>query len=108
MARSLIQVVSQLDGSAVVAESKELDVRGEHRSVPAYDPAAEPSAEWGWHGTFPRSARVGGWATAAVLLLMMIGNHRGRVEDLWLIGLAAVVVGVLVWDLMRSRTSWRR
>lgn len=93
-----------------MAESKELDVRGERGPAAGtgYDPSTEPSAAWGWHGSFPRSARVGGWATAAVLLLMLIGNHRGRVEDLWLIGLAAVVVGMLVVDLMRSRTSWRR
>ncbi|HEY3262041.1 MAG TPA: DUF2631 domain-containing protein [Pseudonocardiaceae bacterium] len=74
----------------------------------AHDPRAEPSAEWGWHGTFPRASRIGGWAIAAILLLMLIGNHRGRVEELWLIGLAAVVVGALVWDQMQRRTSWRR
>lgn len=91
-----------------MAESKELDVRGAHGPALTYDPSTEPSAAWGWHGTFPRSARVGGWATAAILLLMMIGNHRGHVEDLWLAGLAVVVVVVLVRDQLRRRTSWRR
>ena len=91
-------------------ESTELEVHGEHGPavVATRDPHAEPSAEWGWHGTFPRTARIGGWAIAAILLLMMIGNHQGRVEELWLVGLALVVVIVLVWDQMRRRTSWRR
>jgi hypothetical protein len=91
-----------------VDESTELDTRGEHSVAHRRDPMAEPSAEWGWHGTFPRTARIGGWATAAILLLMMIGNHTGRVEDLWLISLALLVVGMLVWDLAKRRTPWRR
>jgi hypothetical protein len=103
-----------------VTESSELDVRDEHGAAhgaahgPAQDaadrrdPHAEPSAEWGWHGTFPRTARIGGWFIAAVLLLMLIGNHSGRVEDLWLVALAAVVIGMLVSDQMKRRTAWRR
>jgi Protein of unknown function (DUF2631) len=91
-----------------VTESKELDVHGEHAVAHGHDPLAEPSAEWGWHGTFPRTTRIGGWAIAAILLFMLIGNHRGRVEDLWLVGLAVIIVGALVYDQMRRRTSWRR
>ena len=102
-----------------MAGSSELEVRGEHAAehggehagqhvaAAAHDPSAEPSAEWGWHGTFPRTARIGGWAIAAILLLMLIGNHRGRIEDVWLVGTAIAVVGALVWDQMRRRTSWR-
>jgi hypothetical protein len=34
---------------------------------------------------------------------MLIGNHRGRVENLWLIGTAAVIAALLVGDwLMRK------
>lgn len=92
-----------------MAESHELEHRDPHAlDVYARDPAAEPSVEWGWHGTFPRVSRIGGWAIAVILLLMLIGNHRGRVEDLWLVLLAAIVVGALVWDAVRRRTSWRR
>jgi hypothetical protein len=93
-----------------VAESSELDVHDEHgeHAVAHRDPYAEPSAEWGWHGTFPRAARIGGWLIAAILLFMLIGNHTGRVEDVWLVAVAAAVVGALVWDQMRRRTAWRR
>ena len=72
------------------------------------DPNVEPSAAWGWHGGFPRGARIGGWFIAAVLFLMLIGNHTGRVENLWLIGLGLCVIGVLIWDQVKRRTSWRR
>jgi hypothetical protein len=71
-------------------------------------PADEPSAEWGWHGSFPNLVQVMGWAIVAVLLLMLIGNHTGRVEDVYLVGLAAITAGLLVFDLRRRRTSWRR
>lgn len=91
-----------------MTESKELDVHGEHAVAHRNDPLAEPSAEWGWHGTFPRTTRIGGWAIAAILLLMLFGNHTGHVEDLWLVALAVIIVGALVYDQMRRRTSWRR
>lgn len=86
----------------------ELDTRDEHTVAHRRDPHAEPSVEWGWHGTFPRTARIGGWMIAAILLSLLIGNHTGRVEDLWLIGLAILTVIVLVWDQARRRRSWRR
>ncbi len=72
------------------------------------DPQQEPSVEWGWHGGFPRGTRVAGWLTAAALLFMLIGNHQGRIEDLWLVGIALLIIGGLVWDRIRSRTPWRR
>lgn len=82
----------------------ELDRHDEH----AHDPHAEPSAEWGWHGGFPKAARVGGWIVAVIIFLMLIGNHQGRVEDLWLIATGLIVVGILIRDLMKRRTSRRR
>ena len=40
---------------------------------------------------------------------MLIGNHRGRIEDIYLIGVAAAIVLALIWDrAARSRTAWRR
>jgi hypothetical protein len=79
----------------------------EKRST-SVDPQDEPSAEWGWHGTFPKATRVAGWLTAVFLLLMLIGNHRGHTEDIYLIGTAALIVIALIWDRIRSRTAWRR
>lgn len=74
----------------------------------AVDPRDEPSAEWGWHGSFPKGTRIAGWFTAFAMFVMLIGNHRGRTEDLWLIGVGAGIIILLVIDQVRRRTSWRR
>jgi Protein of unknown function (DUF2631) len=92
----------------------ELERRDEH--APAHgsaahaphDPHAEPSEDWGWHGGFPRATRLGGWIVAAIMFLMLIGNHEGYVENLWLIGTGLLLIGLLVRDQVRRRTSWRR
>ena len=68
----------------------------------------EPSAEWGWHGEAPRLTRAAGWVSAAILLVFLIGNHRGHVEDLWLTGMALVLVVILLRDAAKRRTSWRK
>lgn len=80
----------------------------EKRPASTVDPRDEPSAEWGWHGGFPRGYRIAGWFFAAVMFLMLIGNHTGRTEDVWLIGIGTGMVIVLVWDRIRARTSWRK
>lgn len=66
----------------------------------------EPSAEWGWHGRFPRAGRIAGWSTAAAMFLMLIGNHENNVENWWLIGLGATLVMLLVADWRKSRSPW--
>jgi uncharacterized protein DUF2631 len=80
----------------------------EKRPATTVDPRDEPSAEWGWHGGFPRGTRIAGWFFAAAMFLMLIGNHTGRTEDAWLIGIGTGMVIVLVWDRIRARTAWRK
>ncbi|MGU3433490.1 DUF2631 domain-containing protein [Actinomycetes bacterium M1A6_2h] len=66
--------------------------------------AAEvPSAAWGWSGEAPRAFRAAGWVVAVMLLIMLIGNHVGKVEDLWLVGMAVVMVVALVLDIAKRR-----
>ena len=43
-------------------------------------------------------ARIGGIVTIAILLLMMIGNHQGHVEALWLGGIALVLAALMMAD----------
>jgi hypothetical protein len=74
----------------------------------AVDTTDEPSAEWGWHGGFPVGTRIAGWFTAIAMFLMLIGNHEGRIADLWLIGIGSGLVLLLAMDQVRRRTSWRR
>ena len=41
------------------------------------------------------------------LLVMLVGNHEGRVEDLWLIGTALALLISLIWDSRRRKNAWR-
>lgn len=67
------------------------------------DEAEVPSAAWGWSGEGLKTFRFFGWFFAAFLLAMIIGNHHGKVEDLWLIGLAVAMVVILVRDIITRR-----
>lgn len=80
----------------------------EKRTSHAVDPHDEPSAEWGWHGTFPKGIQAAGWFCTIAMVAMLIGNHEGKTEDLWLIGIALIMAVGLIWDLRRRRVSWRR
>jgi hypothetical protein len=68
----------------------------------------EPSVEWGWHGHYPKVARFSGFVVAAILLIMLWGNHVGRQEDVWLVVLAIGFFALSLGAIIRSRTSWRR
>jgi hypothetical protein len=68
------------------------------------DTAAEvPSASWGWSGESRRGFKIAGWVVVLILLAMLRGNHIGHVEDLYLIGSAALLALVLVRDSIRGR-----
>ena len=54
-----------------------------------------------------RLARFGAIATIVILLAMLYGNHRGRVEDIFLIGIAAVLALLLVLDFVLRRAGLR-
>jgi hypothetical protein len=36
-----------------------------------------------------------------------VGNHEGRVEDLWVLGVAILLITILVWDMFRRKNAWR-
>ena len=67
----------------------------------------EEPADWGWHGQTGRKGRFGAWIAVLVTLSYLIGNHEGRVEDLWVLGIAVVLVVILVWDMFRRKNAWR-
>ncbi|MGV0834834.1 DUF2631 domain-containing protein [Mycolicibacterium thermoresistibile] len=67
-----------------------------------------PSARWGWSKQNPRALQLGGVIAALFLLAMMHGNHGGRVEDLYLIGFAAVVLMFVTRDWWLRRRGWLR
>jgi hypothetical protein len=54
-----------------------------------------------------RLARFGAILTAIVLVLMTIGNHEGRVEDIFLYGFAGVLVFMVIADWVLRRLGLR-
>ncbi|MGW1676796.1 DUF2631 domain-containing protein [Saccharopolyspora sp. NPDC002376] len=87
----------------------------EKKPSQAVDPAEEPSAEWGWHGGFPKATQFAGWFSVFACLIMLIGNHQGilsggdefMTEDYFLVITAVVLVIGLLMDLRRRKTAWR-
>jgi hypothetical protein len=69
--------------------------------------AHERPEEWGWHGETGRKGRIGAWITALILLTFLVGNHEGRVEDVWLVGVALGIILILLWDIRRRKNAWR-
>jgi len=78
------------------------------RGTSEIDSADEPSAEWGWHGGFPKGMLIAGWLSVGAMLIMLIGNHEGRTEDIWLIGVAVLMAFGLAMHTVRQRNAWRR
>jgi hypothetical protein len=72
------------------------------------DPDREPSADWGWHGSFPVAGPIAGWFTALALFAMLIGNHESHVEDVYLIGLGTLLVVMLIGSHVKARKARRR
>ncbi|ASF06055.1 hypothetical protein NBRGN_030_00530 [Nocardia brasiliensis NBRC 14402] len=82
----------------------ELEPASTERGIVTHvDTAEVPSAAWGWSGESPKTFRVAGWITALILIAMVIGNHKGHVEDIFLIGFAAAIVAILIRDSILKR-----
>jgi hypothetical protein len=52
-----------------------------------------------------RLATLGAFGGAAALLLMLIGNHQGRVENVFLIVFAAIMVLIPIVDFVLRRNG---
>jgi hypothetical protein len=52
-------------------------------------------------------ARLGAVAVIVILLAMLCGNHRGHVEDIFLIVIAALLAVVLIGDLLLRKNGLR-
>ncbi|MEJ5927013.1 DUF2631 domain-containing protein [Corynebacterium sp. H128] len=73
-----------------------------HNGVSTLD---EPSAAWGWHNIGRRPIQIAGWISVAFLLGMNFGNHRGHVETIWLIAIAALIAIGLLLQLFQPKLS---
>lgn len=67
----------------------------------------ERPEEWGWHGEMGKWGRRLTIIPILFLLAMLFGNHHGKIEDIWLIGFAVLMVVLLVVDARRRKNAWR-
>ncbi|MBF6464254.1 DUF2631 domain-containing protein [Nocardia beijingensis] len=81
----------------------ELEHVDTERVVTRVDPAEVPSAAWGWSGESRRTFRIAGWIVALILLAMLVGNHSGKIEDIFLVGFAVLIAGILIRDSLLQR-----
>jgi hypothetical protein len=67
----------------------------------------ERPEDWGWHGETGRWGRIGGVIATLFMLAYLFGNHEGRIEDLWVVAIAGLMILVLLLDWRRRRNAWR-
>ena len=67
----------------------------------------ERPEEWGWHGEMGKWGRRLVLIPIVFLIAMVFGNHQGKMEDIWLIGLAAVMILIVAIDARRRKNAWR-
>lgn len=67
-----------------------------------------PSANWGWSKENHRVIQIGGILSAIFMLCMLRGNHVGKVEDLFLIAFAIVIMIIVIRDWWLRRRGWTR
>ena len=85
--------------------STELDPTDPTQGVDVED---VPSAAWGWSKENHKLIQIGGILSALFMLAMLRGNHVGRVEDIFLIVFALVILGVVARDWWLRRRGWSR
>jgi len=67
-----------------------------------------PSAAWGWSKENHKWIQIGGIVSALFILAMLRGNHVGKVEDIFLVGFAIVLLGVVARDWWLRHRGWTR
>ncbi|MDT5337478.1 MAG: hypothetical protein QOD90_2983 [Mycobacterium sp.] len=67
-----------------------------------------PSVNWGWSKQSHRAIQIGGILAGFFMLAMLRGNQVGHVEDIWLIGFALVIWGIVLRDWWLRRRGWTR
>ena len=67
----------------------------------------ERPEDWGWHAETGKKGRIGAVIAILILLSFMFGNHQGKVEDLWVGGIALVMILLVIADWRRRKNAWR-
>ncbi len=56
----------------------------------------------------PKAFNIAGVLTIIALILMMLGNHKGNIEDLYLGGTALLIFAIIVYDRVTRRNGLKR
>ncbi len=83
------------------------NAHGVPEAPPGEHPHDDPQ-DWGWHAEFGRSARVAGWVVAIILVVMITATHYNQSGSLWLIIFAVGLIAILIWDVQRRKSAWRK
>ena len=62
-----------------------------------HDHPTEHPEDWGWHGEWGKTSRIGGWIVAIILVVMMTATHYNRQGTLFLGLSAGLLVLALLW-----------
>jgi len=86
------------------------DEHGADSGVDAYGNPPEKPSDWGWNHDFGKAARIGGWISVVLLVLMATKSvtHYNDAGTVALLVTAALLAAGLGWDIHRRQTSWRR
>ena len=70
----------------------------------AEEPVTSPDQHKRGH---TREARIAAVVVITILLLMLFGNHRGHVEDIFLVATAGIIAAILVADWVMRKNGLR-
>jgi hypothetical protein len=73
-------------------------------TVAADEPVTSPDQH---KPTNRRAARTGGIMTILILLALTRGNHMGNTENIWLVGLAALIALIIAVDWLLRKNGLR-
>lgn len=96
---------SSTEGQQTSAEPQEHESHG--IDPDGVDADLEPSADWGWHGSFPVGSRVAGWITVLIMFGMVFFSHTGFGRPFWLLAMSVALLVALIADLFKRRSNWR-
>jgi len=77
----------------------------QHSDTPTH--RHERPEDWGWHASFGKWARIGGWLAVAFLVVNNVTTYYNTAHAPWLFGITALLVYLLVRDHFRRKNAWR-
>jgi Protein of unknown function (DUF2631) len=95
---------------SAVSDTQRVNQPGREEAVvrtDAHPVEHERPEDWGWHGEMGKWGRRLTIIPVLFLIAMLFGNHEGNMENLWLIGFAALMVLLLIVDSRRRKNAWR-